>query len=560
MSSSPTDDDLRRQLDDLRANLHDLAGEQRRQQQQFNALAETLEASLQPGSSSAPTPPPPRVEPPRKPLPQRALRYLLRLTVGNLRRLWRASHIEPPSFRIEPQEEPAETLPTLTFEHAEGAQETTDYLALPGSRPALPRGALWLSRLTLACEPLGWLDIDGLDPEEASTPRTLRLVRREFWHPEKGLRAPEQQSVIGRTVTFPQRTLSPLTTGPRARRLSAEHWLWPETPFPTKSHPRTPPPPLPQHPRPADHKTWLVVLDEPPTAGRERCLASLLRWLETEGHRTAVASLAPSSTLAAERLLNLEGDERTVYPIGDFLTSEYHLHALYHLAAVEGCGRLLYLCSGELAKIPGGPETLDVDPAQVPLEIDGERYSAPALSSQGRVSLRERLGLTENTVLAVLVADLVAEERVEDLLHTAHRLREDPRFAFLLVGRGPRDGTLGDLRRMLDLSNVHHLQEVPELDLLAAADVVLSHRETRIPSVFPRLALACGKPVLAAAGSELGDLLGEHAVPAGDFATWAEALRKLAEPESRETLASRGAEAVPPADSAALRQHLFGES
>ncbi len=182
-----------------------------------------------------------------------------------------------------------------------------------------------------------------------------------------------------------------------------------------------------------------------------------------------------------------------------------------------------------------------IDPARIRVVhnwCDGEAI-APA-SAAGN-PLRERWGVADRFVI-MYSGNMGRAHAFDGLLDAAAQLAVDTRFAFVLIGGGPRRAEVEARVRAGELANVVLLPAQPREVLassLAAADV-------HVVSLLPELegcvvpskiygAMAAGRPVLA-----LGDGHGEAArivaeagcgecVSAGDGAGVAAALRRLAD-------------------------------
>jgi glycosyltransferase involved in cell wall biosynthesis len=129
------------------------------------------------------------------------------------------------------------------------------------------------------------------------------------------------------------------------------------------------------------------------------------------------------------------------------------------------------------------------------------RVEAPALELPvclQRTEARHRLGLDEQARLILLVARLVAEERVVEALQAVAYL---PGVAVVVVGGGP-------LQRVLSarFPTVRFTGELPRstaLTWIAAADVVISASRREGSPTALREARALGVPVVACASGDL---------------------------------------------------------
>jgi glycosyltransferase involved in cell wall biosynthesis len=153
---------------------------------------------------------------------------------------------------------------------------------------------------------------------------------------------------------------------------------------------------------------------------------------------------------------------------------------------------------------------------------------------------RNRLGLSDGSLLAVNVGALVPHKDHATLLRSAALLREQyPRLHWAIAGEGPLRGDLEKLRERLGLREcVHLLGHVPQpLGLVSEADVfVMSSREEGLgTSVLDAMAL--GIPVASTTAGGLPEMLDQGAgvlVPSGQPAALAGAVASLLmDPELR---------------------------
>jgi glycosyltransferase involved in cell wall biosynthesis len=178
------------------------------------------------------------------------------------------------------------------------------------------------------------------------------------------------------------------------------------------------------------------------------------------------------------------------------------------------------------------------------IDLDAAR-AAPAFG------LRSRLGLADDTPIAVTVGALVPHKDHGTLLHAARRLADRyPNLHWALAGEGELRGVLEWLRDQLGLADrVHFLGQIAEPEgLIAEASVfVMSSREEGLgTSVLD--AMARGIPVASTTAGGLGEMLGGGAgllVPPGNPEVLADAIgRILADPAVRASLVARADEAV----------------
>lgn len=119
-----------------------------------------------------------------------------------------------------------------------------------------------------------------------------------------------------------------------------------------------------------------------------------------------------------------------------------------------------------------------------------------------RERVRRELGIPDDSLVAITVANLRREKDYPNLLHAVHlALREEPRLVLLAVGQGPLEGEVHELHESLGLgARVMLLGYRTDVsDLLAASDLfVLASAHEGLP-VSIMEAMAAGLPVVATA-------------------------------------------------------------
>lgn len=171
-------------------------------------------------------------------------------------------------------------------------------------------------------------------------------------------------------------------------------------------------------------------------------------------------------------------------------------------------------------------------------------------------AFRRALNLPPDSFLAVYAGAMGAKQGLDLVIDAAIRLRDDPRFQFLMVGAGPEWKRLKDRADREGLTSITFLpvQPLEQLgDLLRAADVHLVIQKAEaadlvMPSKLTNI-LSVGRPAIATAGegTALWDVLeGASAgmvVPPDDLERLVTAMRRLTDaPELRAAmgLAARG--------------------
>ncbi len=521
-----------------------------------------------------------------RPRLKRWARFVLRSTLGKVRWIWDAAHPRPPwgDVRLLVRDAPG-TLPSLTIVAEEGdAGEIRAWLegqtdrdtsvatagesiagdyawhagpgTVGGALADLPATFVESARLLLASEALGFVCFE--------TPRGSRwLVGRELRRANGKL---DLDALARRAKRRPGVVLGKIAGGdpdllPRAlcrpeirRRLRRDgpYVVAVATKPRVVKHRLSKPPhpnPLPQGEREPDSEGLapegrsLLLLTAALAGGRERAAAAAL-----DGHRDAPRIVA--STVAQDdwrgRWRALERSTPYVYALGGVFADELHADLVHALIVRHGVERLVYFDDGEPPPIIG-----ELSRRSAELRIDPLRpvVKTPEVAAGDGGRLRDALGWPADAVVVVMCADLIPEQRPEDFVALAHRLRDDERFRFLLVGAGPLASGVRDLGRLLDLENLR--VERPERnlgDVLDAADVVCSTAERDLfPHAVPA-ALLLGRPAIAAAG-DLRRLLetgpcGLVVDRPGDLDGFEEALRSLTDADRRRRLGERGADSV----------------
>ena len=130
-----------------------------------------------------------------------------------------------------------------------------------------------------------------------------------------------------------------------------------------------------------------------------------------------------------------------------------------------------------------------------------------------RSSIRHALGIGDDEVLALTVANLRAEKAYPDLLQAAHiaiaAMPDWPRLRFAAVGQGPQQSRVADHHRRLDLGEDFLLlgQRSDIVDLLHSADMfVLSSHYEGLPIALLE-AMAAGLPAVVTAVGGIPDVV-----------------------------------------------------
>ena len=135
---------------------------------------------------------------------------------------------------------------------------------------------------------------------------------------------------------------------------------------------------------------------------------------------------------------------------------------------------------------------------------------------------------------------------LDDVLHAAQQLCEQPRIQFIIVGEGPKKQDYLNLAQALNLTNIQFLPFQPRErfpELLASADATLvTLNEQSATTSLPGKTfnyLACARPIIAVAPAEceLSSLIVDgrcgEVVPPGNPAQLANVIARMGMDEAR---------------------------
>lgn len=220
--------------------------------------------------------------------------------------------------------------------------------------------------------------------------------------------------------------------------------------------------------------------------GREQLYSDLL--LRLGPQRLVLTSGTDPLTLERwhrlQALRRLDGAGGQIYPLASFLEAHRLAGAVAWLARRWACSAVLSLAADaadqeamatcrraglsslEAPRHRAGFVLCDYSPG------DGRRTAELGIGA-----LRRRLGLqrgaqTPDVPVVLWFGDLLRERRPEDFLSLAQRWQGDPEAFFLMVGRGPLEGTVDDLARFLGLRNFRRLPSLPLGFAIALCDIL----------------------------------------------------------------------------------------
>ena len=247
--------------------------------------------------------------------------------------------------------------------------------------------------------------------------------------------------------------------------------------------------------------------------GREQLFSELL--LRLGSGRLVLTSGTDPLTLERfhhlQRLRRLDGSGSQIYPLASFLEPPDLDGAVAWLARHLDCPALLPLADDPAELPTGAAQAAGIPCRQAPrhragfvlcddLPGDGRRSAEAAIEA-----LRQQLGLSPRVPVVLWLGDLLPERRPEDFLTLAKRWQgaQDP--LFLMVGRGPLEGSIDDLARFLGLPRFRRLPSLPLAFAIALCDVVcLTASQEPLPYGL-LAALGRGRPVLLPGPSQLAD-------------------------------------------------------
>ncbi len=172
------------------------------------------------------------------------------------------------------------------------------------------------------------------------------------------------------------------------------------------------------------------------------------------------------------------------------------------------------------------------------------------------VDLFTRLGCLEGDFIIMMIARLVKQKGLYDLLFALKRLTERFRnkisVKLLIGGTGPEENRFRDMISQLDLQGnvrmigAHPYQSMPAIHNIADVFVLPSQPTPIWQEQFGYVLLesmACGKPVISTSSGSIPEVIGDAGilVPSNDFISLANSLEHIINtPELRRELGHRG--------------------
>lgn len=538
----------------LHETVNNLAQRVAAQEARLDVLTRLLEASENPSS-----PPAHRLVVHAMPLESPRWRRL----AGRLLRapgvLWRRLEGIARSRWILPIADPGESARRLSL------GEDVLAIEISGKASELPAGYLELALLQMAVEDLHFLHLVGKITAEGPLLQ-LWLCRRKWpWRgpadlAERLAKIPGKGPLLGKEIYLDgesrqQRSPAALAACDRL----ADYWLRPGAATSIRLKARTGSPAA----QPARKAGRVAILTTRPLdSGLEVLVAAIIRRLVAAGKEVLLASTYDLRS-SHRSLAEVAPRDALLYPLATFSAPELRASLLALLLA-EGLEAIWQIGPGEgifdqpalqqilqqvpifdlpLPLLPGNHIELgrppDVVRRKIVLEAEPDglllppAIAAPAggkergkeRSQASREAARERLGVPPGAYLVCQMADLVPNERPEDLIELAARC---PNFFFLQIGRGALAGRRDDLLRFRAVTNVRCLPAADLAEVLAASDALLALGE---PSLWPWpifAALATQVPVIGRAAGPLATLSAAIAVAdtVPDMAGRLEALRE----------------------------------
>ncbi|NIR55357.1 MAG: glycosyltransferase, partial [Nitrospinaceae bacterium] len=218
----------------------------------------------------------------------------------------------------------------------------------------------------------------------------------------------------------------------------------------------------------------------------------------------------------------------------DFTTAVEALKMTIYGPALRGASKLVFGCRDQQEQWEARYGLPSSRCQHIYNGVDLIRFSPEALS-EGRSTLRGRLGLAENDVVIVSVAQFRPEKRLEDLIAASSRLaRQGHAVRLVLVGDGPERRHLqnavakhGASAQVVFLGQLHDVRPI-----LSAGDIfALSSVAVETFSNAALEAMAMGRPVvlsdIGGASEMVRDGVNGFLYPPGDISALASKLGLL---------------------------------
>ena len=365
------------------------------------------------------------------------------------------------------------------------------------------------------------LALEVLDVLEVLLSPTLRVLvqRRRDWHPQAHRSVQNVRGKVGKIVNLSSAPVAALLDGDFERRFGPYRFA---TAGSTLTRRRL-------EPAPSNTKTGegsCLVLADDLLNGREQLFSDLfLRlppspWIlvgeDDDLSRQRLAQL--------QRLRRLDGEHSLIYALGAMIPAPLRLDAVSWLARRWKATGLIPIAfpeeiattesshaSPSMALAAGLADSITMVP---PPSHHGALLCASNVTPPGSGndagdlaldSLRRQLGWQGERPVVLWFGDLLAERRPEAFLALAQRCPTEADF--LMVGRGPLEGSVDDLARFLDLGNFRRLPSLPLALAIGLSDVVCT---TAPRDVLPYALIAAhqsAKRLLLPEGSELATAL-----------------------------------------------------
>ncbi len=408
----------------------------------------------------------------------------------------------------------------------------------------------WPSTLAESLQPS--LAVEELDVLEVLLSPTLRVLvqRARHWHPLAQRSISPTRGKIGKIVHLASAPMAALLDGQFERRTGPYRFASAGT---TLKRRRLAPAPADKHP---DQHSTLILADDL-LGGREQLFSDLfLRLAPTPWLLVGEADPLSRQRLAQlQRLRRLDGIDSRVYALGAMIPAPLRHGAVAWLARRWKAGKVMPLVPQESTVSAPDREPLSLAIASSLAEslevhfppVHGGAFlchSAPEVDlSPGRLameSLRRQLDWQDERPMVLWFGDLLPKRRPEDFLALAHRCRDQA--AFLMVGRGPLEGSIDDLAGFLDLENFRRLPSLPLSFAIGSSHVVCSTAPQELLPYALLAALTSRRNILLPEGSELArrlvDLGAGWSYPLGDVEGAQQVLLQLLSKEDEDAAAA----------------------
>lgn len=251
-----------------------------------------------------------------------------------------------------------------------------------------------------------------------------------------------------------------------------------------------------------------------------------------------------SQKLGIPIVVSLHGSDINVYPFRDRWTLRLTKRVLAEAHRVIAVSKALK----EAAEAIASP--------RAPIEViyNGADLQQFTFNPEARNTIRQKLGISPDSVVLIFVGNVLREKGVEELMQSFCRLGRDLRELHLVVvGDGPALGGLVSKAEKAGVGNrVHFVGRRPHQEIpgwLSASDILVLPSWSEGHGIVVVEAMACSRPVIATRVGGIPETvkLGESGilVEKGDVRALTQAIAQLAsDPAKREIMGRAGRQIV----------------